>query len=277
MNKRNAAAAAANGTQEGEASSAGDAPSVTALSQPPNLGGDRLRNPFADDEDDDDPGSESGSGSDDGDVENLGGEGGGGSGWNRGSWWRGMVRGTRRGNPRLSGADKDDSLETEKFGDGRDDSDSDGPGDDVEDDIEDEEFGDFAMPEVEGRARDGPGSGGLVSGIDPAREKLLLKPLPVHPSAMKSTSSPFVSLWPFSTQPFGAKRDDSSPGSTDRTGESEKGAGGEKTDGGGDVVGEDGQKIDRAVEAKSRTSIEDPDEDDVDVGEEIMVGRSGAN
>jgi hypothetical protein len=39
-----------------------------------------------------------------------------------------------------------------------------------------------------------------------------------------------------------------------------------------DVRGEDGNKIDRAVEAKSRTSIEDPDDDG-----EVLVGRPGVS
>jgi SIT4-associating protein SAP185/190 len=40
------------------------------------------------------------------------------------------------------------------------------------------------------------------------------------------------------------------------------------------MLSEDGKKIDRAVEAKRRTSIEDPDDDDdVEAEEEIIVGR----
>ncbi|KAK0649618.1 hypothetical protein B0T16DRAFT_457016 [Cercophora newfieldiana] len=272
MNKRNAAAAA-NGGQEGDSSS-GDATSSLGQQAPPS--NERLRNPFADDEDGDEAGSGSGSGSDDGDVDNLGNEGVGSSGWNRGSWWRGVVRSARRGN-RGRGGEKS-SRDTEKFGDGRDDSDSDGVDDDVEEDIEDEEFGDFAMPEVEGKAREGSGSGGMVSGIDPAREKILVKPLPVHPNSAKG---PFGSLWPFSTQPFGAaKKEEGTGPSAERA--AENGASSEKTgeaklEDSEDVVGEDGHKIDRAVEAKSRTSIEDPDEDDVVVGEGIIVGKPSIN
>lgn len=43
------------------------------------------------------------------------------------------------------------------------------------------------------------------------------------------------------------------------------------------MLSEDGTKIDRAVQAKRRTSIEDPDDsdDDVEAGEEIIVGRGG--
>jgi len=274
MNKRNAAAAAANGGQEGDSTSTGEA---TSANQGGSLGNDRLRNPFADDEDDE-AGSGSGSGSEDGDVENLGSEGVGSSGWNRGSWWRGVVRSARRGN-RGSRGDKE-LRDKEKFGDGRDDSDSDGADDGVEEDIEDEEFGDFAMPEVEGKAGDGSGQGGMVSGIDPAREKILVKPLPVHPNSVKSNSGPFGSLWPFSTQTFGTKKEEGTSPSAEKGGPdngttSEKvvGEAPAKLEDSEEVVGEDGHKIDRAVEAKSRTSIEDPDEDDVVVGEEIIVGK----
>lgn len=260
MNKRNAAAAAANGSQE-SSSSAAETSGISSFSLP-TTSNDRLRNPFADDEDDDEG---SGSGSDDGELDNLGNEGGS-SGWNRGSWWRGVVRSARRSNRRS--IDKDTGRE-ERFGDGRDDSDdSDGPDDDA-DDIEDEEFGDFAMPEAT------PAPTSMVSGIDPAREKILLKPLPVHPSAVKTSS--FGSLWPFNTQSFGSKGIDRKDDiDLDKTPTQEKAP--ElplKPDDGAEVVGEDGKKIDRAVEAKSRTSIEDPDEDDVVVGEEIIVGRAG--
>ncbi|KAK0724344.1 hypothetical protein B0H67DRAFT_598018 [Lasiosphaeris hirsuta] len=276
MNKRNAAAAA-NGGQEGTSASTDDA-GPENHERPNAANSDRLRNPFADDDDDDDVGSGSGSGSDDGEVGNLGGEGVGSSSWNRGSWWRGVVRSARRSD-RKNDADKASSKEaTERFGDGRDDSDdSDGPGDeedDVEEDIEDEEFGDFAMPEV--GSKDGNAtSGGLVTGIDPAREKILLKPLPVHPSSIKSSVSPFSSLWPFSTQSFGSKekdvKEDNHVSAADKALDLEKTIPGEEKtaempikpdDVEEVVVGEDGKKIDRAIEAKRRTSIEDPDDDE---------------
>lgn len=292
--KRNAAAAAANGGQEGPGSpdeGAGSFGSPNASSS------DRLRDPFADDDDDDDDvGSGSGSGSDGDDV---GGEGVGSNSWNRGSWWRGIVRG-RRGN-RGRGAHQEGGKERERFGDGRDDSDSDGPRDDeddVDEDMEDEEFGDFAMPEVtDAPTSGGAPPGGLVSGIDPAREKILLKPLPVHPSAVKNSVFP-SSLWPFSTQTFNNstkdKKDEPNDNSTEETAttatESEKEPASLSTEKPvdfpatkpevvsaeqhADVVGEDGKKIDRAIEAKRRTSIEDPDEDEVDVGE-ILGRRAG--
>jgi SIT4-associating protein SAP185/190 len=268
MNKRNAAAAA-NGGQEEESSSAD---SANTFNQQGSLGNDRLRNPFADDEDDDEAGSGSGSGSDDGDIENLGNEAVGSSSWNRGSWWRGVVRSARRGN-RGRGGDKS-SRDAERFGDGRDDSDSDGAGDDddAEEDIEDEEFGDFEVADVDGKTRDGSAPGGMVSGIDPAREKILVKPLPVHPNSVK-TGGPFGSLWPFSTQPFGAKKEEGSI--AEKAGEngatSEKSAvEASKLEDSEEVVGEDGHKIDRAVEAKSRTSIEDPDDEEIIVAKPII-------
>jgi SIT4-associating protein SAP185/190 len=164
-------------------------------------------------------------------------------------------------------------VEVERFGDGRDDDSSDEEGTRRirDDDIDDEEFGDFAMPEVEERVG---GGGGFRSGIDPDRESVLVKPMPLHPTAttLKSTVSPFSSLWPFSRE----KREDdaaltegaSSTGPA-ITEEPVELAAEEET-----ILGEDGKKIDRAVEATRRTSIEDPDEDEVDIGEEIIVHRA---
>ncbi|KAK1833916.1 hypothetical protein QBC39DRAFT_35147 [Podospora conica] len=282
MNKRNAAAAAAavNGSPE-----EGGAPE--APSNPPT---ERLRNPFADDEDDEDDDL---SGSDDGDLDSRTGASGSGSGteWPRQSWWRGMVRGAGRGR---AGSDKEAaSRYKERFGDGRDDDSS---GDDEDEDMDDEEFGDFAMPEA--APAPPPPSGGMVSGIDPAREKILLKPTPMHPGGHglgpKLNTSPFTSLWPFSTQSFGAKNltptgpgperrddvddvDDKTPTATPTEHHSMDDLIPIKLEEGqeeADVVvrGEDGKKIDRAVEAKSRTSIEDPDDDG-----EVIVGRPGAS
>ncbi|KAK4161790.1 SIT4 phosphatase-associated protein-domain-containing protein [Cladorrhinum sp. PSN259] len=262
MNKRNAAAAAANGEQQNSNSTSDDAGSSDAFTVPSS---ERLRNPFADDEEDDG----SNSGSDDDQLENLDDDATGTSStWDRGGWWRGVVGG-RQSNKQK---DTDDAQELERFGDGRDDTDdSDNPVD--ADDIEDEEFGDFAMPEV----------GGSISGIDPAREKILVKPLPVHPTPVKSS---FGSLWPFSTQGFGVSKDKkeetsaetSSAAATNAPGTADAGSATisiteepveltkEEDDG---VIGEDGKKINRAVEAKRRTSIEDPDDD----GEEVIVHR----
>ncbi|SPQ24321.1 e694f99e-eba5-4cb5-92d3-e40d5bec2b88 [Thermothielavioides terrestris] len=328
MNKRNAAAAAAaaNGGQEGSSPPTADDTSGTGMfALPSSAAGERLRNPFADYEDDDEDHSGSGSGSDDG--ENVEGDELGmdttSTGWNRGSWWRGVVRSARGGARRRSDTEQD--VQVERFGDGRDDdsSDEDGArrvGGDDDDEIEDEEFGDFAMPEVEDRVGGGSSGGGsgsaggagggrLLSGIDPAREAILVKPLPLHPTAagataaLKSSVSPFSSLWPFSRD----KREDeaasagaasaagaggaggaggsssasappasaSTPGSGISDEPVEVTAAGEEEEEEAEVIDEDGKKIDRAVEATSRTSIEDPDEDDLDVGVGVGVGARG--
>ncbi|KAK0669888.1 SIT4 phosphatase-associated protein-domain-containing protein [Cercophora samala] len=260
--KRNAAAAAENGGQEGSASNTDDGAS-DAFTLPSLTTSERLRNPFADDEDDED------NSSDEDNLDNADGEGGGGSSaWERGSWWRNVVGG--RSSTRRQG--DNETQEKERFGDGRDDSDD---SDDRvnEEDMDDEEFGDFAMPEVQS-------SGAMVSGIDPAREKILVKPMALHPSAAKSS---FGSLWPFGGQGFGANKDKekeqekktevdqgaSSSSSANAITEEPVELGKEEDEG---VIGEDGQKINRAVEAKRRTSIEEPDDDDVG-GEEIIVHK----
>ncbi|KAK3386353.1 hypothetical protein B0T20DRAFT_365934 [Sordaria brevicollis] len=261
MNKRNAEAAA-NGGQEGSSAQADNSTGSGTFSLPNESASDRLRNPFDDEEEDDDEDNDgNGSGSDDGDMDNTAHNGMGGSTWNRGSWWRGMVPGGQKNKGR------EDSQDAERFGDGRDsESDDGGDGGEVVDDIDDEEFGDFAMPEVEGNGQDSaasPTSGGMVSGIDPTREKILVKPLPVHPS---KSGSPFGNLWPFSTPGFGKKDEKEATGGVPITEEPEElDAMMEDL-----VIGEDGKKINRAVEAKRRTSIEDPDDDDA---EEIFVNR----
>lgn len=263
--KRNAAAAAENGGQEGSSSNTDDGTS-DAFTLPSLSASERLRNPFADDGDDED------NSSDEDNLDNAEDEGDASSSvWNRGSWWRGVVGG--RSSSRRQG--NNENQEKERFGDGRDDTDD---SDDAvhEDDIDDEEFGDFAMPEVQS-------SGAIVSGIDPAREKILVKPMALHPSAAKSS---FGSLWPFGGQGFGANKEKEKE--QEKKTEGEQGAStssssspanaiteepvelGKEEDEG--VIGEDGQKINRAVEAKRRTSIEDPDDDDVG-GEEIIVHK----
>lgn len=297
MNKRNAAAAS-NGGEEGTPATSDHVPGSGTFTLPSTSASDRPRNPFADDDDDDeddhrpDLGSGSGSGSDedDGDVDNAERGSGGGSAWNRGSWWRNVVRTTKRGSGK-----NNVEKETERFGDGRDDeTDSDDPAADEEEDIEDEEFGDFAMPETAQAS-----TGRMVSGIDPAREKLLLKPLPVHPSPggaakLGGATSPFGSLWPFSSATT-AKDTNATPISSEQPSEKTEptGAASEQVpiteepidladiraddEGVAVIVGEDGQKINRAVEATRRTSIEDPDDDEDVVdkvgGDEIIVGR----
>jgi SIT4-associating protein SAP185/190 len=283
MNKRNAAAAAAaaNGdgssAAEGSSDAPGDGSRLGGLNTPSANQRPRNPNPFADYEDEDD---ENGSGSDDGESVERG--DGDSTTMNMSSWWRGMVRSASR----KRSAD-DYAAETEKFGDGRDDSSDDSDdgrgrrGDD--DDMEDEEFGDFAMPEAVSAAPSAPATGGFVSGIDPARERILVKPLAVHPptGSLKSSVSPFSGLWPFSSPGFGGskgKGEDeagagpagSATGAVEITEEPVE-LGKEEEDA---MISEDGSRIDRAVEAKRRTSIEDPDEDELDVGEEIIVHRA---
>ncbi|KAH9886344.1 SAPS-domain-containing protein [Xylariomycetidae sp. FL2044] len=176
-------------------------------------GNTTIRNPFDDDAEED---------VDDDSDDGLGDEGDSNS-WNagpsRGGWWRGALR---RGK--------------ERFGDGRDDSDSDKDEPNAGDDEEDEEFGDFAMPEVD---RDGD------------HEKVV-KPLPLHPPSQSQKSSAFTSLWPF--------------GSKDKEKEKPKTKDGEEaeaTENSGDITGDDGEKIKRTHEAVRRTSIEDPDDEEV--------------
>jgi hypothetical protein len=176
-----------------------------------------LRNPFEDDAEDDDDDSDDG----------LGEGRGNNSSWNsqsRGSWWRGALS---RG-------------EKERFGDGRDDSDSE-KDDQGEGDDEDEEFGDFAMPEKDG--------------VDAEKGNVIVKPLPVHPPSHNQKSSAFTSLWPFSTQGFGSKDKEK-----DRP---KEGEGSNEKSERGEITGDDGEKIESTSEAKSRTSIEDPDEEEV--------------
>ncbi|ROT38302.1 SAPS-domain-containing protein [Sodiomyces alkalinus F11] len=219
---------------------------------------ERLRNPFADDDD----------GDDDMDSDDEGeGEGAGGP-WRssvRGSWWRGVVR--RR--------------QTDRFGGG---GDSDSDQDDAED--EDDEFGDFTMPEAE-----------PAPGTDPT-EKVLFRPLAVHPPAAGSSSGypkTFTGLWP-----FGPKEEKTEAQVKDEDEDKGKGKGrdngkGKETEGGNGGEEEEeeeekkkraeeedkssssvsapaaspgaeeegDEKVQAAVEAKRRTSIEDPEEDEI--------------
>ncbi|KAI1498047.1 SAPS-domain-containing protein [Biscogniauxia marginata] len=176
-----------------------------------------LRNPFEDDGEDVDDDSDDGLG-DDGHNDSWN------AGSSRGSWWRGALR---RGK--------------ERFGDGRDDSDSDNE-DKAEGDDEDEEFGDFAMPEVDTDGND-------------AKNSIVVKPLPVHPPSQHQKSSAFTSLWP-----FGSK-------DKDKDREKQKGKEGDEvadvSDKPGEIMGDDGEKIKSTHEAARRTSIEDPDEEEV--------------
>lgn len=247
-------------------------------------GDGQLRNPFADDEDDDEQSDDEDEEDDEGDLGRGDNASGQGSSWNRGGWWRGAL-----------GNRKDKSAK-ETFGDGRDSTDSEdeaeGQGGDGGN-SSDEEFGDFAMPESSETATE---AGGATSGFDAEREKVLVKPMPVHPPGGGGNKGNFLGLWPF------AKKDkDNSPtkeaaGADEKTAdaaatsekpveaqaadeaaqeEKEKDAGANKDDVKEDektkaeppvVLSEDGEKVQPAVEAKRRTSIEEPDE-----GDEVVV------
>lgn len=245
-----------------------------------------LKNPFADDEDDDEQSDDEDEDDDDGDL-GRGESGGQSSSWNRGGWWRGAL-----------GSKKKAAPKPETFGDGRD-SDS-----DHEDEARgagnssDEEFGDFAMPESSGTSNEAGGSS-----IDAEREKVLVKPLPVHPSGGGGTKGGnFLGLWPFAkkdkdTNSSSAKEEvqtEKKEGGNEGTaaaaaaetekpieaqaagdpvkdeGEKEPAAeeGENKADGGERpvVLSEDGEKVQPTVEAKRRTSIEEPDD-----GDEVVV------
>lgn len=287
--------------RSGDSNGTSSTSSFTMLQAAPELTRERdmpelLRDPFADDVEDGEA-SGSGSGSGSGSDDDAAPERGSASGWHRDGWWRGVVRSARgrggRGEARAAAA--------ERFGDGRDDdSDSDAVAEE-EEDGDDEEFGDFAMPEAvvaqttaAGAAAAGEGGGEAKgeegSGVDSHdRDKDIVKPMPLHPTAGKISASPFGSLWPFSSQGFGMSSSNSSSKEKER--EREESAKGKEEvkgsddpreeplqvrpevgEGEGMLVDEDGKKVERAVEAKRRTSIEDPDEDE---REEISVGRRG--
>lgn len=244
----------------------------------------QLQNPFADDEDDDEQSDDEDEEDDEGDLgrgENASGQG---SSWNRGGWWRGAL-GTRN-----------DKSAKETFGDGRDstDSEDEAEGQGQGGNSSDEEFGDFAMPESSGTSAE---AGGANSGFDAEREKVLVKPMPVHPPGGGGNKGNFLGLWPF------AKKDkDNSPTKEEAGSEKEKTADAAATadkpveaqaadevakeekekDATTDndsvkeeekakpeppvVLSEDGEKVQPAIEAKRRTSIEEPDE-----GDEVVV------
>lgn len=242
----------------------------------------QLQNPFADDEDDDEQSDDEDEEDDEGDLGRGDNASGQGSSWNRGGWWRGAL-----------GNRKDKSAK-ETFGDGRDSTDSEDEAEGQGGNSSDEEFGDFAMPESSGTSAE---AGGANSGFDAEREKVLVKPMPVHPPGGGGNKGNFLGLWPF------AKKDkDNSPTKEEAGSEKEKSADAAATpdkpveaqaadeaakeekekDATADndavkeeeeakpeppvVLSEDGEKVQPAVEAKRRTSIEEPDE-----GDEVVV------
>ncbi|EFQ33083.1 hypothetical protein CGRA01v4_13272 [Colletotrichum graminicola] len=175
--------------------------------------GERLTNPFADDEDDE----ENSSDEDDGGRQGPGAAGVMSGAWgqsDQASWWRG-------------GGQQGQSAEF----DGQDDSDA---------DEEDEEFGDFAMPEVE-----------PAPGTDP-NDKSILRPLAVYPSPGGAGGKAFGGLWPFAGKKDGKDdKPDADNGSTDDA-----------------ATGDDEKPVQAAIEAARRTSIEDPDDE-----EEVVVQK----
>ncbi|KAI0171713.1 SAPS-domain-containing protein [Hypoxylon sp. FL1284] len=194
--------------QSGEGES-GQEPDDSKLGEEPDS---ILRNPFEDNGEDDvdDDDSDDGLGNVDNHNES----------WrSRGGWWRGALRRSK-----------------ERFGDGRDDSDSD-KDEPAGGDEDDEEFGDFAMPEVD---KDGASD---KSGI-------IVKPLPVHPPSQSPKTSAFSGLWP-----FGSKDKEKQKAKEDE--------GADKSETPGEITGDDGEKIKSTHEATRRTSIEDPDDEEV--------------
>ncbi|RYP52624.1 hypothetical protein DL768_002274 [Monosporascus sp. mg162] len=199
MHQKNAAAASAQSAEVENNDAADD-------SKLPDNSESILRNPFDDDGGDVDDDSDDGFG----EGENAG------DSWTagRGSWW------LRRGK--------------ERFDDSKGDSDSD-KDETAGNDNDDEEFGDFAMPEVD---KEG----------DNEKTNVIVKPLPVHPP-QNQKSSPFT-LWPF--------------GSKDKEKQkSKEGGEPENRDEPQDVRGEDGEKLKSTHQAARRTSIEEPDDEEV--------------
>ncbi|GKT49722.1 uncharacterized protein ColSpa_09903 [Colletotrichum spaethianum] len=205
MHQKNNAAAAASRDENGEGEKDDKAESGE---------GERLQNPFADDEDDE----ENSSDEDDEDHHGTNAAAAVTGAWDQpgqGSWWRGGRR----------------PDATTRF-DGQEDSDE---------EDEDEEFGDFAMPEVE-----------PAPGTDP-NDKSILKPLAVHPLQGGSGGKAFSGLWPFA-----GKKD----GKDDKSEDADKGPADET------AAGDDEKPVQAAIEAARRTSIEDPDDD-----EEVVVQK----
>ncbi|KAJ3571574.1 hypothetical protein NPX13_g5330 [Xylaria arbuscula] len=159
----------------------------------------------------------------------------------RGGWWRNTLR------------------SQQKFGDGRDDSDSDkedrgAAGDDDDDD--DDEFGDFAMPETD-------------KDNDQGKTGVIVKPLPVHPPPHNPKSSAFTSLWPFGSKEKEKQKGEESGVTSEPAGEPaterkhDHDVHDNDHDNDNDNNDNEHTKIRATHEATRRTSIEDPDEDEV--------------
>ncbi|TRX91032.1 hypothetical protein FHL15_008014 [Xylaria flabelliformis] len=166
---------------------------------------------------------------DDDSDDGLGDDGGNADPWgdsrtSRGGWWRSTLQRSR-----------------ERFGDGRDDSDSDKEDQAGAEDEEDDEFGDFAMPETNNNKDN-----------DQTKAGVIVKPLPVHPPPHNPKSSAFTSLWPFGSK----EKDKEKP----KGEESTTAATAEPLD---ETANDNDTKIKTTHEAARRTSIEDPDDDEV--------------
>lgn len=108
--------------------------------------------------------------------------------------------------------------------------------DERDDDDDDDEFGDFAMAEDERAGED----------------KLVLRPLAVNPAKEGNTRG-LSGLWPFGLSKAEKEKEDI------RSGSLESGSAGQ-----GDEIGDrEEKKAVEVKEAKRRTSIEDPDDDEV--------------
>ncbi|KAJ4414937.1 hypothetical protein N0V82_007650 [Gnomoniopsis sp. IMI 355080] len=219
--------------------------------------GGTIRNPFADDEDDEGSDEE---GSDDEEDGDLGaGAGGSSSSWNRGGWWRGAL-----------GGKKQSKMASEKFGDGRDsDEEEEGEGEGGANSSEDEEFGDFALPEGQ--------AGDVAGGVDAEQDNVLVKPLPLHPApgaaGASGSNKGLMGLWPFTKKDKDKEGDEveGSPETAEGEQATEGGEAEEKAEAADEppvVLSEDGEKVQPTVEAKRRTSIEEPDEGE---DEEVVV------
>ncbi|KJZ79736.1 hypothetical protein HIM_01205 [Hirsutella minnesotensis 3608] len=186
---------------------------------------------------------------------------------------------TRGSSATLRDDDDDDEDRTDPFRDGEDelDDDLDGNGapdggrgswwrgvvrgrsrnedededDSDEEDGDDEEFGDFAMAEDD-KGKD-----------EESTPHVLLRPLAVHPA--KESSRGLSGLWPFGSR--SDKDKNKSESEKDGKGTNAAMAAGEKTE-------EDRNAVE-VKEAASRTSIEEPDEEEVVVGAEGLAGTSG--
>ncbi|CAK7267671.1 sporulation-induced protein [Sporothrix epigloea] len=313
MNKRNTESSKTpeNGGDSGDASNDYDGDislGVTSGSPTPVLddldsSGERLRNPFADDEDDDlgaddNDDDDDDIGDDDHDddvVSNRFDVGRTGLKWNRGGWWRSMVSLSDRKSAAGSGTGANAGLsggphefDSGKFGDGRDSS-SDGNSSDDDVDLghanrkishdsirdkglddDDEEFGDFAIAEEEESCAKTSSieaaKEGEEAGDGNHRETMLFKPLALHPGNQSSSLSfssmaggPAVnmsggSLWRLG---FLSGLSNESSVAADDTGKTRP------VDDELEVIDDDGLRVARVTEATHRTSLEDPDEDEV--------------